>query len=79
MFSFTLIYWKLAGYKERLVLEQAIRECDAFVQEHRYRYDRNYVIYYDVRTNDYPKFLKAFQEKYSKINEHCEILNVKGA
>lgn len=79
MFSFTLIYWKLAGYKERIALEKAIHTCDSFVQEHHYRFAKKHLIYYDVRTNDYPKFLRMFQEKFPQINEHCEILNVKGA
>lgn len=78
MFSFTLVYWKLAGYKERIVLEQALRVCGAFVQEHRYHFDKKQ-LRYDVRTDDYPKFLKTFQIKYPAINEYCEVLNVKGA
>lgn len=79
MFSFILIYWKLAGYKERIALENALRACDAFVQEHKYLFDKKQVIYYDVRTNDYPKFLKSFQLKYPEINEYVEVINVKGA
>ncbi len=78
MFSFTLIYWKLAGYKERIDLEQALRVCGAFIQEHRYRFEKRQLVY-DVRTDDYPKFLKSFQIKFPVINEHCEVINVKGA
>jgi len=78
MFRFTLIYWKLATYKERLALEAALSACGAFVQEHKYRFDKKHVVYY-MRTDDYPKFLRMFQEKFPLINEHVEVIDVKAA
>lgn len=78
MFSFTLIYWKLATYKERLALEAALTICGSFVQEHKYRFDKKHVVYY-MRTDDYPKFLRMFQEKFPLINEYVEVIDVKAA
>jgi len=77
MFSFRFTYFKLATYKERLILEAAIRSCDAFIQELRYRYPHSQMVY-GLSTNDHEKFTKKFQECYAELWADCEMSDVKG-
>jgi len=77
MFSFKLVYFKLATYKERLVLEEALRRCDAFIQELRFRFPQKQTVY-KMSTDDYPKFLRQFSADYGTLFADCEMSDAKG-
>ena len=76
MFSFKLVYFKLATHKERLLLEESLRCCDAFIQELRYRYPQKQTVY-KMSTDDYPKFLERFSRVYGELHADCEMSDVK--